>query len=57
VNTWWEKQEGLKRLAEAIKKNENEYMDVNPAARHSPSPPMSPFDSTVKKDKNGKEIK
>jgi len=56
VNTWWEKQEGLERLAKVFKETENEYI-IEKEERHTPKPPMSPFDSNAKKDKNGKEIK
>tara|TARA_R110002012_G_scaffold319955_1_gene541932 strand:- start:1129 stop:1302 length:174 start_codon:yes stop_codon:yes gene_type:complete len=57
MNTWWEKQEGLQRLAKIFKETENEYIMEDMSERHSPKPPMSPFDSSAKKDKNGKEIK
>jgi len=56
MNTWWEKQEGLQRLAKVFKETENEYI-IEKEERHTPKPPMSPFDSNAKKDKNGKEIK
>ncbi len=56
MNTWWEKQEGLERLAKVFQETENEYI-IEKEERHTPKPPMSPFDSSAKKDKNGKEIK
>ena len=54
MNTWWEKQEGLERLAKVFKETENEYIIEN-EERNTPNPPMSPFDYNQDKDDNGRE--
>ena len=52
MSTWWEKQEGLKELAKQFQESQNKYIIEE---RHSPTPPMSPFDSN-QKDSDGKKI-
>jgi hypothetical protein len=54
VNTWWEKQEGLERLAKVFKETQKEYIIEN-EERNTPKPPMSPFDYNQDKDDNGRE--
>ena len=56
MNTWWEKQEGLKKLAEIFEASQNDTT-LSEDMRYAPKPPMSPFGDNIKKDKNGKEIK
>jgi hypothetical protein len=51
MSTWWEKQEGLKELAKQFQESQNKYII---GERHSPTPPMSPFDSN-QKDSDGKK--
>ena len=51
MNTWWEKQEGLERLAKVFKETQKEYIIEN-EERNTPKPPMSPFDYNQDKDDN-----
>ena len=63
MSTYWEKQKRLQRLVKKFEESKKEYMGKDAPVdftqdseykrrskeRHSPSPPMSPFDNELKR--------